>query len=275
MADGEGNDFANKMRELELLLRTNLASARADQEHFANQHRQPAPAYRVGDEVFLDRRNIASTRPIKKLDHKFYGPYRVAQVLGSHSYKLKLPFEQELLHPVFHTNLLKPAWNDPLPGQTNPPPPPVSIDADGSLLWAIDAILDSRRDDTEFYYLIQWRGYDAEDQSWEPLENVVNAQSSISTFALRFPKKLHPTKAEIARAKAANRKRSKKLAEENDEEPAHTPTLTPAPPPTILLPKSGPPVSRPNTRLQRRRQQQEEIRFVELDSDDEEIDLKD
>ena len=292
MADAEGNNFADKMRELELLLRTNLTSALATQEYHANQHRQPAPAYRVGDEVFLDGRNVASDRPVRKLDHKYYGPYLIAEVVGSHNYKLKLPFEQGLLHPVFHTNLLKPAPDDPLPGQTNPPPPPVSIDADGSLLWAIDAILDSKRD-PDFQYLIQWRGYDAADQSWEPLANVVNAHSSVATFKERFPKKLHPTKAEVTRAKTENKKRTKKFTASEDINPPTTnstpenpatplapQTPSTVPPvhtkatPVVLIPKLGTPATRPNTRLRARQEKEarEEVRFVEIDSDDEEID---
>jgi hypothetical protein len=141
---------------------------------------------------------------MKKLDHKFIGPFKVSKVVNSHAYQIKLPFEHELMHDVFHTSLLRPAPTNPLPGQTNPPPLPISIDENGQRLWAVEAILDSKRTKGGgFQYLILWRGYDPEDQTWEPLEHVVNARASILEFERRFPRKLKPTKQEIERAKKA------------------------------------------------------------------------
>jgi hypothetical protein len=199
-----GNDFVTKMADILEVLRTNLSSARAQQETSANANRSPAPAYRVGDLVFLDTRNLTTNRPMKKLDHKFIGPFKVSKVVNSHAYQIKRPFEHELMHDVFHTSLLRPAPTNPLPGQTNPPPPPISIDENGQRLWAVEAILDSKRTKGGgFQYLILWRGYDPEDQTWEPLEHVVNARASILEFERRFPRKLKPTKQEIERAKKA------------------------------------------------------------------------
>ncbi|KAM4064033.1 reverse transcriptase (RNA-dependent DNA polymerase) [Hirsutella rhossiliensis] len=197
----EGNSFAIKMQEITDLLRTNLASAQASQEQFANANRTPAPAYRVGDMVLLSTRNIRSARPIPKLDHKFIGPFRVERVLNAHAYQLKLPHELQSLHNSFHTNLLRPAPNDPLPGQYNPTPPPIALDANGEKLWAIEAILDSKRTrQNGFQYHVQWRGYDLEEATWEPLHNVVNAHIAIKEFEKLHRTKPRPTKQEMRNA---------------------------------------------------------------------------
>jgi hypothetical protein len=100
------NDFASKMQEITELLRTNLLSAQASQEQFANANRSPAPGYRTGDIVLLSTRNIDSARPIPKLDHKFIGPFRIEHVLNPHTYQLEMPYELDLIHNSFHTNLL-------------------------------------------------------------------------------------------------------------------------------------------------------------------------
>jgi hypothetical protein len=177
----EGTDFASKMQEITDLLHTNMLSAQAAQEGFANASRSPAPAYRVGDMVLLSSRNINSARPTKKFDQKYLGPFRVEEVVNPVSYRLKLPHELQLIHDTFHTNLLRPAPRDPLPGQFNPPPPPITIDTQGEVLYAVEKILKSKRTKEKgFQYLIQWRGYDK--SSWEPLCNVVKARASIIEF---------------------------------------------------------------------------------------------
>jgi hypothetical protein len=198
-----GNDFVTKMSDILEVLRTNLTSAKAAQENSANANRSPAPAYRAGDEVYLDTRNITTNRPTKKFDSRFI-ECKIKKVLDSHSYQLELPFEHGLMHDTFHPSLLKPKANNPLPGQTNPPPPPITIDESGEKLWAVEAILDSELHKSfGFRYLVLWRGYDPEDQTWEPLRNVVNARASILEFERRFPAKLKPTKTQITRAKRA------------------------------------------------------------------------
>src|SRR5208282_6140172 len=121
-----GNRFASKMEDILQTLQTNLAATQAQQEASSNANRSPASAYRPRDLVFLSTKNIATARPSKKLDHKFIGPFQVIRAINSHSYQLDLPPEYRLLHNTFHTSLLRPAPNNPLPGQINPPPPPIA-----------------------------------------------------------------------------------------------------------------------------------------------------
>ncbi|KAM4066653.1 chromatin organization modifier domain-containing protein [Hirsutella rhossiliensis] len=88
-----------------------------------------------------------------------------------------------------------PAPNDPLPGQYNTPPPPITLDAKGEKLWAIEAILDSKRTKQKgFQYHILWRGFDLEQATWEPLQNVVNAHIAIRDFEKHSKNKPRPVK---------------------------------------------------------------------------------
>lgn len=206
----EGNEFAAKMQEITNLLRTNLLSAQASQERLANANRSPAPAYRVGDMVFLSTRNIKSARPIAKLDHKFIGPFRVERVLNPHAYQLKLPHELNSIHNAFHTNLLRPSPDDPLPGQHNPPPPPIALDESGEKLWAIEEILDSRRRRGKgFQYRVLWRGFGLKEATWEPLHNVVNAHVAIKEFEKRHRNKPKPTLTETKDARIRRKRDAK------------------------------------------------------------------
>ena len=205
----KGNDFVSKIESILQTLQTNLAVAQAQQEASSNANRSPAPAYHLSDLVFLSIRNIPSARPVQKLDHKFIRPFKVIEAVNSHSYRLDLPPEFRLIHNVFHTSLLQPSPNDPLPSQTNPPPPPIVFDDNGDVLWAVESILDSRRSPSYgFEYLVKWKGYSEDDASWEPLYSVIRVRPSILEFQRRFPQKPRPTPKE--------RKQAKELIAAND-----------------------------------------------------------
>jgi hypothetical protein len=115
--------------------------AQATYSEQANKSRIPAPKLEVGDEVWLLRRHVKTTRPSTKLDYKPLGKFRIIQKVSSHAYKLDLPASIKI-HPVFHISLLEPASTDPLPGQPQPPPPPIIVDDEPE--WEVDEIVDSR-----------------------------------------------------------------------------------------------------------------------------------
>ncbi|XP_070002835.1 uncharacterized protein [Nicotiana sylvestris] len=48
-----------------------------------------------------------------KLSLRYVGPHRIIQRVGKVSYRLDLPSEMSLVHPVFHVSMLKKAVGDP------------------------------------------------------------------------------------------------------------------------------------------------------------------
>ena len=48
-------------------------------------------SFKVGDMVYLNSKNIKSTRPSKELDYPYYGPYEVELPIGKQAYRLRLP----------------------------------------------------------------------------------------------------------------------------------------------------------------------------------------
>ncbi|KKK17772.1 hypothetical protein AOCH_007509 [Aspergillus ochraceoroseus] len=76
----------------------------------------------------------------KKLDWKNFGLYCIKKIVSPHAYELKLP-ESMRIYPVFNMSLLRPAADDPLPGQHPDPPPPVEVE--GLEEWEVEEVLDS------------------------------------------------------------------------------------------------------------------------------------
>jgi len=78
-----------------------------------------------------------------------------------------------------------PALDDPITGQkTEDHPPPIVID--GEPEWKVEEILDSRWHQRRFQYLIKWKGYGCEHNSWEsPSE--VSAPELTAEFHCKHP----------------------------------------------------------------------------------------
>ena len=130
----------------------------------ADAQQQLAPDFEPGVIVFLDTRNIQTTRPCRKLETNLVGAFKVIQRVGSRAYELDLFAQMQLSARVFHVSLLEPLWNDPLRGQINPPPP-LDIVGDHEE-WEVEAIVDTRIHYHTLQYRVKWRGYN--DLTWEP-----------------------------------------------------------------------------------------------------------
>jgi hypothetical protein len=114
-------EFALEMTKLHQHLRQEMARAQLIQSDSANKSRNVHPNYKVGDLVYVSTRNWSTTRPTKKLDYRFAGPYRIISCIGepgaSVTYKLDLPINLGLRNRdnAFHASLLQPASTDSTP----------------------------------------------------------------------------------------------------------------------------------------------------------------
>lgn len=160
--------IVEKIKEATEWTQMAMAEAQQEQERQANKHRNPSPAYKVGDKVWLLLRNVRTGRPSKKLDDKA-AKYTVTEVVGPYSYRLDIPGRR--IHNVFHVDLLRPVGSDPLASQVQDDyhPPPLLTEGEDEW-WAVEAILDERRHRRQLQYLVKWTGYTQ--PSWEPAREV-------------------------------------------------------------------------------------------------------
>jgi len=72
---------------------------------------------------------------------------------------------------VFNVVKLSTAPDDPIPGrEPRALPPPIVVD--GELEWKVEEMLDSRWHRRRFQFLIKWKGFSREHNSWEVTSNV-------------------------------------------------------------------------------------------------------
>lgn len=197
-----GEQIVKKLKDAQDLAVTMLANAQDLHERYANAHRTPAPDHQPGDVVWLDLRHIRSDRPSRKLDVQ-HAKFTVLEKVGSHAYRLNTP---PGIHDVFHTRLLRPATEDPLPSQVITewqPKQLKSIDETPfSDKWRIERIIDekikNRGRGVRHFYLVKWSGY--RKATWEPATSLADTQENEKRRTLRvcLPARNSPTGAEGA-----------------------------------------------------------------------------
>ncbi|QRV96661.1 Retrotransposable element Tf2 protein [Ceratobasidium sp. AG-Ba] len=103
-----------------------MAALNWSQEHYkqAGVEKLP-PEFTVRGKVWLLSLHITSQRPKKKLDHKQYGPFTVAEWISSHVYRLEQPDSMEI-HDMFPVTLLSSVVKDTDFNCTVVLPPPVT-----------------------------------------------------------------------------------------------------------------------------------------------------
>ena len=198
-------DFAKTLTNLHTQLRLQLQQLQLQQTDLANKKRQPHPHYKVGDLVYVSTKNFKTARPSQKLDLKFAGPYKITEALSDEplTYRLDL-LEQVNVHNAFHASLLQPA-SDPLPGQHQPPPPPIEVTREGEDTaeeWEVAEVLDSKvmkqkgrvakgkERQTWVEYRVRWKGYD--ELTWETEDAMEGALDLVYDFHRRHPAKSIP-----------------------------------------------------------------------------------
>ena len=104
-------DIFDHMNKTLTFARKALIKSREQMINQINKHKKNVN-YETELKIFLNERNIVTTRPFKKLDNKMLESFTVTDSVNSF-YKLKL-FEIMRIHDIFHFDLLRPVVNDSL-----------------------------------------------------------------------------------------------------------------------------------------------------------------
>ena len=135
----------------------------------------------MGDKVLISTKDFSAElmkRATKKLTEKFIGPYVVKKVVSENAVELELPAMLRI-HPVVNVRRLV-KYREQVEGQKKIPPLPVEVA--GEKEYEVEEILDRQERRGKTKYLVKWKGYTAEGNTWEGLENLKNVMEKVEEF---------------------------------------------------------------------------------------------
>ena len=192
------DELSEELRELIVVCRENLHHAQELQKRAHDKGVKPR-SYAPGEKVWLNSKFIKTKRN-RKLEAKFFGPFRVLHPVGKQAYKLELP-KKWRIHDVFHMSLLeqdttRKGWEFSVPE--------FELEPGDDKEYEVEAIRDSAVYAKEadghlpgLYYLVAWKGYPEEENTWEPSLAVMHLRKMVSTFHKDYPEKSTATSAPL------------------------------------------------------------------------------
>lgn len=181
--------IVQKLRHCSDLAQSVMAHAQQRQQEIADRKRDPAPSYKVGDRVWLDRRNIKVAPLRKKKLSALHDQYNIVDVIGPNACRLDT---EGSLHNVFHNTLLRPVAHDPFPSQVidDTRPEPIEMDGDEPM-YGLDEILDvqvikqasGRRTNLVRQFLCKWEGW--AQPTWN-IEEFCQGTEALNRFEARL-----------------------------------------------------------------------------------------
>jgi len=158
-----------------------LEKAQEEIKKLANRRRGEGEEYKVEDLVLLSTKDLKwqmKGRRSEKLTEHFVGPYKVKGIISSNMIELELP-KSIKIYPVVNVSRVR-LYKPQIEGQKKIPPKPVIIE--GEEEFKVEKILNKRLVRGKEKFLVRWKRYIAEEDTWENRENLKNAKELVEEF---------------------------------------------------------------------------------------------
>lgn len=165
-----------RLRELHSHIADHITLSQSRVATSRYKSRKNGPQLKEGDKVYLLTKNLKTRKRSKKLDHVKVGPFLIAERKSEVSYRLQLPSDARI-HPVFHISLLEPA--DPL----TPLQETFNFEPQEEDTFIVEKLL-ARKGQR---YLVRWKDYPPEEDTWETAETLHNCPTLIREFNEQNP----------------------------------------------------------------------------------------
>jgi len=173
--------FVERMKRVQEEAEAALGKVQEEMKKFANRKCGKGEKYRVGDLVLLSTKDLKwqmKGRRLEKLTEHFVSPYKVKGIVSSNAIELELP-KSIKIHSVVNVSRVQ-LYKPQVEGQKKIPPKPVIIE--GEEEFKVEKILNKRMVRGKEKFLVRWKGYMVEEDTWESRENLENAEEFVKEF---------------------------------------------------------------------------------------------
>jgi len=152
---------------------------------YADRHRAEAVGYKVRDLVLLSTKDLKWQivgQHLEKLVEWFVGTYKIKAIISSNIVELELPATVKI-HLVVNVSRIK-QYIDQVDGQRKETPQPVVIEREEE--WEVEKILNKRKVRGKDKFLVWWKGFMVEEDTWESRENLQNTGDILREFEKEY-----------------------------------------------------------------------------------------
>jgi len=172
-------EFVERMKKVHEEAEAALRKTQEEIKRCADRERKETEKWKKGDQVLLSTKDLVfKERPSKKLMERYVGPYAIEEVVLSNAVKLQLPSSMRI-HPVVNVSQIV-RYKEQVKGQKKEEGKPVEVK--GVEEWEVEKILNKKKMREVEKYLIRWKGFTAEGDTWERRENLKNTEELIEEF---------------------------------------------------------------------------------------------
>ena len=171
-------EFVEKMKKVHEEAEAALKKTQEEMKRYADRRRKETEVWKKRDRVLLSTKDLVfKERPSKKLMERYVGPYTI-EVVSSNAVKLRLPSSMRIYLVVNFSQIIK--YKEQVKEQKKEKGKPVEVK--GVEEWEVEKILNKKKIRGVVKYLIWWKGFTVERDTWERRENLKNAEKLIEEF---------------------------------------------------------------------------------------------
>jgi len=181
--------FAERMKRIQKEAKAALGKTQEEMKKFANRRRREKEEYRVEDLVLLSTKDLKwqiKGRRSEKLTERFVGPYKIKGIVSSNVIELELP-KSIKIHPVVNVSRVR-LYKLQIEGQKKIPPKSIIIKEEEE--FEMEKILNKRTVRGKEKFLVRWKGYTAEEDTWENRENLGNTKELVEEFKRKYEEEI-------------------------------------------------------------------------------------
>ena len=172
-------EFVQRMKKVQEEAEVALRKTQEEMKRYADRERKETEEWKKGDRVLLSTKNLVfKERPSKKLMERYVGPYVIEKIVSLNAVKLQLPSSMRIHLVVNMSQIVR--YREQMKGQKKKEGK--AIEVDGVEEWEVEKVLNKKKIRGVEKYLIQWKGFTAEGNTWERKENLKNAGKLIEEF---------------------------------------------------------------------------------------------